>query len=455
MGFVDSIMDRLAQRLGRSIQANNYTQGVRDYHLKHSSYSVECEISEKLANMVCMLSSMPISGESERATWLDAVSDRFFQSQIVKLLITAFTTGDCLVVPSWNGRNIQNVLVGADDFAILATSGDEITAVAYLVDTVSKGAETYRLYQAVELVPYEANDGTTAYANRYRMFVSKGESVSEAGELSSFPEWAARYETDWYIPNVDRLLIGRFKTAVIDPLAPNNVKGLPICYGASEPIAEFRYLLNTMHNEFKMSEKMILADKRFFKRNWKDGQITTELPRGRERLFEAVPGQSDMVYQEWAPDIRYNAFLEDLDKQEQLIERAVGVSRGIISSPNDMNYQNVDNVRKSQQSTIAFINTARGIAEGCLTDLLYAWNMLANYYSIVPIGDFMPSFDWSDDYIETFSDRQNAILAGETIGATDAVDYRQFVFDESPEAARQRVEEIQASKAPTLTLGVE
>lgn len=454
MSIIDSMMDRLAQRLGRSIQGNTYDQGVRDYHLKRSSYSVESEISEKLANMVCMLSSMPISGTSERATWLDGVSDRFFQSQIVKMLTMAFTTGDCLVVPSWNGRNIQNVLVGADDFAILATSGEEITAVAYLVDEAVKHNETYRLYQAVELVQYEANDGGTAYANRYRMFVSKGESISEVGDLSAFPFWADRYEADWYIPNVDKLLIGRFKTAVIDPVAPNNVKGLPICYGASEPIAEFRYLLDTMHNEFKMSEKLILADKRFFRKSWRNGQVTTELPRGREKLFEAVPGQNDMVYQEWAPDIRYSAYLEALDKQEQLIERAVGVSRGIISSPNDMNYQNVDNVRKSQQATIAFINTARGIAEGCLTDLLYAWNMLANYYEIVPIGDYMPSFDWSDDYIETFSDRQNAILAGEAIGATDAVDYRQFVFDESPEAARQRVEEIKANTAPTITIGV-
>ncbi len=51
--------------------------------------------------------------------------------------------------------------------------------------------------------------------------------------------------------------------------------------------------------------------------------------------------------------------------------------------------------------------------------------------------------------INTFSDQQGAILAGNSIGATDAVDYRMMVMGESPEVARQRVEEIAAAKPTT------
>lgn len=456
MGIISDALVSIARRRNKTIQGENIEQRFRDYHIKAKSYSIEAEISETLANLICMYSSMPIAGESERARWLDNISDEFFQGQLTKATAACFETGDCLVVPSWNGRNIQNILVSSDDFAILETVGNEITAVAYLVDTMSKGQSVYKLYQEVELVPYEANDGSTAYANRYRMFVARDGSLVESSAVSEFPDWEKKYEVEWYIPNVDRLLIGRIKSATTDPTNLNNVKGLPICYGASEPISEIRYLLNQMHNEFGFSEKMIMADKRLFHRVvGRRGETAADLPRGRERLFVALSGQSnEQPIMEWAPDIRYKAYLDDIDKQEQLVERAVGVSRGIISNPNDMNYQNVDNVRKSQQKTISFVNTHRRIIEGCLGDLLYAWDRLANYFNVVPIGDYTVSFDWSDDYVETFSDRQNAILAGNAIGATDAVDYRQFLFDESPETARERVEEIAAASStfPALTI---
>ena len=94
---------------------------------------------------------------------------------------------------------------------------------------------------------------------------------------------------------------------------------------------------------------------------------------------------------------------------------------------------------------MGFISSARRQGESCLLGLVYAWNVLANYYGINPIGSYDVNFDWSNEYVETFADRQNAILAGAAIGATDAVDYRMFVMEESPETARDRVAEIRAS----------
>lgn len=446
-----SLLYSLAEKLGETPQGDSYELAERDYRLKGKSYSVESEISEKLASLCLMLSTMPVSGESERARWLDDISDRFFRNKAVKTLISGFLTGDCLIVPSWTGRSIQNILVPSSDFEIFSTMGDEIVSCAYIVDRRIKNETEYQLLQSIELEEYKANDGSSAYACHYRMHVACNWNI-QGGKLSDFPEWSSKYDNDWYIPNVDKLLVGRFKSFAIDPMRLNNVKGVPICYGASEPIKEIHALLKQMSDEFKLSEKFIMADKRLFVRD-QNGDI--KLPRGKSGVFMNTSGQSqDMPIHDWSPDIRYQAFLSALDKQEQLVERAVGVSRGIISVPDDVNYQNVDNVRKSQQSTISFVDNARAQMEDCLTDLVYAWNVLANYYNINPLGDYAYSFDWSDDYIETFSDRQNAILAGNAIGATDAVDYRMFVFDESPEAAKERVAEIQANQ-PIEPLNIE
>lgn len=448
---ITSVFQKIAARQDKSIQSTTQSQSYRDYLRKGNSYSVECDISEALADLMLMMSSMPISGNTERALWLDDVSDYFFRNKAKSAVSLAFETGDCLIIPSWTGRNIQNVIVSADDFEVLQAVGDELTAIAYVVDRTIKDSQEYTLLQAVELVPYTAQDGSETYANRYRMYVSRNGSLVDNG-LSLFPQWAG-YESEWYIPNVDRLLIGRYRSFTVNPADVNSIKGAPICFGAGEHIKEIHYLLDQMHTEFGLSEKGIIASKRLFKKEWRGDYAVPVLPRGKERLFMALSGgeNSDMI-KEWSPDIRYQAYLDDLDKQEKLVERAVGVSSGIISTPDEYNYSNVDNVRKSQQKTMGFISSARKQGESCLLGLVYAWNVLANYYGINPVGEYDVNFDWSNEYIETFADRQNAILAGEAIGATDAVDYRMFVMDESPETARDRVREIKAQKASETTV---
>lgn len=452
MGIIDNVLSRLADKLGATIQGGEHRQGFRDYMDKGRSYSVESEVCETLADLVTMFSAIPISGENERARWLDSIADRVVRGKLRPTVAAAFLTGDCVVVPSWNGRNVQNLVVSSDEFEVLGTCGDEITAMAYVVDRWEERAgEVYTLMQAVELVPYSTESGD-AMANRYRMFVSRNGNILP---LSGFPHWADRYEEEWHIPNVDRLLIGRMRSHVIDPADLNAVKGAPICFGASEPIREIRHLLDQMHNEFGFSEKAILASKRLFVKEWENGNQVIRLPKGKDRLFMALADSGgEPKIEEWAPDIRYLAYLEAIDKQEKLVERAVGVSSGIISTPNDMNYQNVDNVRKSQQKTMGFVDTARGYAEQCITDLVYAWDVLANYYGITPMGAYEVTFDWSNEYVETFGDLQNAIIAGINVGAMDAVDYRMFVTDESPEEARRRVDEIRAARGASAELDV-
>lgn len=447
MDLYNAILGRFTQRLGGTPQGAVPVQRYRDYYDKGDSYSVEAEIAEALADLILTLSTMPVAGESARAVWIDALADEFYRVNAKKLLTSAFTTGDAIVVPSYNGRNVQNIIVEADDFEVLETSGDEMTACAYVIERKTVKDSVYSLMQAVELVPYDSPSGNL-YANRYRTVVARNGSILENG-LSAFPEWKSRYSAEWYIPNVDRLLVARYKNFSLKPGEINSVRGVPLCYGAGEYIGEIHYLLDQMHNEFGLSEKGIIAEKKLFQREWHGDTMVTTLPKGKDRLFMVTDGKgSDAApITEWSPEIRYQAYLDAIDYQMQRVESAVGVSRGIISNPNDAYYQNMDNVRKSQQKTMSFVSTARKTAEKCLNTLVYAWDVLANYYSIVPAGEYSVSYDWSNEYIESYSDKQQAILAGNAIGATDAADYRMFLYNESPEAAKERVAEIEAAKA--------
>lgn len=450
------VLDRLAAALGKRVQGYEQHAAYRDSGKKGTDYSVESMVCESLANLMMLEYSMPIEGGSARARMLDEVSDAFVRDTLCNAVAMGFLTGDSITVPSWNGRTMDNVLVDAGSFAILGANGHEVTSMIYVVDEkqIKYGAR-YTLLRLVELVPYTAQDGTKTFANRYKTFIAKDGTITDI-PLSEFPDWAAANEEEWVIPNVDRLLIGRYRSFTLNPLRPNAQKGTPICFGASAPIREIHYLTQQMHEEFGLSEKAIIADKTLFKKELRrdsEGNVVSQrlvLPKGRERLFMDVGnrgGSGSPLIQEWAPTIQLQPYIDALEKQYQEVEKCVGVSSGILSNLNDQSYQNVDNVRKSTIKTQSFVNTAREVCESYLSDMVYAWNAIMNFYGVTPVGDYHVEYKWSDEYINTFSDQQNAILAGEAIGATDAVDYRVFVMGESPEVAKERVAEIKAEKA--------
>ena len=454
MGILNRTLDALAKAVGKRIQGIEVNAAFTDAGMKGVGYSVESMVCESLTNLMMLNYSMPVSGSSDRAKLLDAVSDEFTRGTMHGAVSTAFLHGDSITVPSWDGRRMDNVIVDSNNFAILGANGNEITAVAYVVDKKKEryGAE-YTLLRLVELVPYTSDDGTKTNANVYRTFIAKNGTITDT-DLSAFPDWAATNEKEWFIPNVDRLLIGRYRSFALNPNDPNAQKGTPICYGASEPIREIHYLTKQMHNEFALSEKAIIADKSLFKREVirdSDGNIINTklvLPKGKERLFIDVRGtENGGMIKEWAPAIQLQPYLDALEEQYRAVERCIGVSSGVLSNVNEQSYQNVDNVRKATIKTQSFINSARSVAENYLDQMVYAWNAILNYYGVTPVGDFEIGHDWSDDYINTFADQQNAILAGTTIGATDAVDYRVFVMGEAPEAARENVERIRREKA--------
>lgn len=451
MQLFDKVLDSLAQRLHKRIQGVEQSQAFRDAGRKGSEYSIEATVSENLANLACLNFEMPITGNGERALLLDSVSDAFMLDAMVKAATVGLLTGDCLVVPDWDGRGFRHAIVDAPHFAVLGAYGDELTAVAYVVDEKRmRHGDQLQLLRLIELVEYPTEEGT-ARGTLYRTFLAKNGTVTDE-DPAQVEGWDV--EREWLVPGTERLLAARYKSHVINESEPNAVKGTPLCFGASDAIREIHYLTAQLHAEFELSEKAILADRRMFKKiplTDKDGAVTgyrLELPKGRERLFMDFKGEEGM--KEWAPSIQVQPYLDALDAQYRRVERLIGVDAGILSSPNDTNYMNVDNVRKSTVHTQAFINAARKRLGVCLNQLVYCWDTLANYYGVTAPSPYEVKQSWSDDYINTFSDMQQAILAGESIGAMDAADYRQFVLGETPDQAKRRVGEIKQAQTYSL-----
>ena len=452
MKLFDSILDALAAKVGERVQGRTQSQAYRDAGEKGTGFSVESMVAESLANLIMLDYDLPVSGEGDRAKMLDATASRFARGPMKQMLVQGFLTGDAIAVPSWDGHCMHAAIVPAQNFAILGTNGDELSSVAYVVDEKQmKNGPRYSLLRVVDLEGYVAEDGTPARRCRYRTFIAKDGAMCDV-PLSRFPDWAAANEEEWYVPNVGGLLVGRFRCPTVDPNNPNAQKGTPLCFGASDPIREIHYLTRQMHDEFGLSEKAVFADRRLFRRDaLKDADGTTtgyrvHLPEGRERLFATIQGQDNPTLTEWAPTIQLQPYLDALDYQLKRVEKCCGLSTGVVSNPESETYVNVDNVRKSTIQTQSMVSSCRAVMDGCIDVMVRSWDELANYYGVTDPSPYEYQSKWSDSYINTFADQQNAILAGQSIGATDAYDYRRFVLGEAPEVARARVDEIASTR---------
>lgn len=443
MGMIGTLWAALRDALGIDLRGERSRQSYRDARQKGCGLSVESIVCETLANLACMDFAMPVSGESERAKLLDATSTAFCQGGLVSAVSCGLLTGDALTVPMWTGAGFKMCTVPASRWRVLAKDGDEPTAVAYVADEFDRGVTNYKLVQVIEVTGYEASDGSTAPGCRFRLMVAVNDHFTGEG-LDRFPHWARDFgeQADWTVPNCPRVLAARWRNFAIDPLRPNSMYGVPACFGASAPIREIHYLLEQMHTEFELSEKAVFASKSAFATDQNGNPM---LPKGRDRLYMLTRGHGagDATMQEWAPTIQNSPYESALEVQKRLVEKAVGVDSGIISTPQDQNYMNVDNVRKSTINTQAFVKHARDVTEGYLDRLTWCWDVLLNHYGY-PTGAYDVQYKWSEDYVNTFSDQSQAILSGIGVGATDALDYRLFLLGEAPEVARQRVEEIKA-----------
>lgn len=433
MGFWRGLTKELAERItGKTVVEDPYRRKRGDIY--HSGFSVEAAVSDTLANLTCSGFLLTIDGENERACLMRDVSQDFAQYVLTDMMSIGFETGDCLVVPTWDGDKFTNSLVGRGNFHILSIEHGQVRSVAFVVDEFKTGANHYRLVQVMSLEDNNGKDGCHYTLHKIKNDSPTNEKMSEWDE----------YNADWWVRDVDRLLLGRYKSPIRDKRNPNAVYGIPICHNASQPIEEIHYLIDQLHNEFELSEKAVVAPKAMFE---KDQHGHLNLPRGRDRLFMATRGGSvdANAIQEWAPTIQVMPYIEALEVQKRQVEKLIGVDDGIISNPNMTNYANVDHVRKSMRNTQAFIDRARGVADQTIDDLIYSWDVLLNHYGL-PTGTYTRDRDWSDEYIETYSDKRDALVAGYQIGATDALDFRLFALSEAPEVAQQRVAEIQAQR---------
>lgn len=439
--YIRSILAKLADWLGLKVQGETPVSYESDVYDKQLGLSIVDNISSNITPMVVMDYKWEVRGDSERAVYLDGMAERFVNKTLAKSVQTCLNTGEALIVPAYSHGKIVNQLIDSFSYNIIEAVGDELIEIQFVLDLHETKEHKYAL---LEDIRYDASIQSCIYT----LYIAVDGVISQ--EFSRVPKWAAYSEQPWWIvPNVDRLLVGRMKSPFIDPACLNSVKGVPLCLGAGQAINELRKLYGQVSFEFDASEKMIMADKTLFEKDPSTGQI--RLPRGKGRIYQPVTSGSlegSGMMKEYSPSIRVGEYESGIDIQNRLVEQSIGANGGLLSK-SSINYENVDNVRKGQLRTNALIANIRTAADEMMTDLIYAWDKLLNYYIReigVQYGGWEDVHAWSDEFITTFDSKMNQLLNGIQIGAISKAEYRQWVMGGSIEDAERDVIEIAESE---------
>lgn len=342
-----------------------------------------------------------------------------------------------------------------------------ITSATLLADAVTVDESTQSAVTCFLMADYERSG--TAQRIRYRVRDENGASR----ELTSIPQWADITE-EITIDNTDRLLFA-FLRCPRDNRTDERRYGVPITYGAEKDIEELSEHAAIYRREFKLTRPMLGLDSSLWRQGgtsddgWPgDGWPGDGWPGGgampmnidvvRKTVqdgddpfipWETASLEGKSAWQYFAPAIRQEAMEARYQSLCRRVEKALGLSQGVLTERQSMNYANRDEVRAAQYDTFSVVKAIRDEWERAFNDLAYAVDVLAERFDLTPAGErgrYQLNFDWDMSLIESTSETFSQNLELQAVGALSKAELRQWVRGGSLDEAEQAVQRIRTEQ---------
>lgn len=404
--------------------------------------SIAATIAERVASLTLSESTITVVGDSASAKYLNTFAKWINDNKLYAIAQTTLGTGDCLARPNTYGKRIGLDIIPNKDFVIVDAIGDFLYSVLIRCDVLKKANDTYERWEYHKLNYFE----DASYVTITQIATKNGRKIA----LTEVAAWA-NFSENQVIPNVDRLLFGRFKCPKLNREDVNSSNGVPITYGNEYIVQQAKDALLRFNDEFQRSEKFLFADKRVFKvKKEKDAQGNVReystLPQGKEAVIKTVNGSTQVdgspLMFEFNPSIRSGELEVGIERNFRMLELMCGLSEGILSK-STLTYTNTDEVRKSTQATFAFISNFRKVLETGLDDLLYAVNVICNFNLLTPMGNYAVNYDWSDSFVQSMAERFNELLQSLNMGAISTAEFRAWVMSEDLALAEEQLKKIE------------
>lgn len=358
----------------------------------------------------------------------------------------AFGKGGKVLVPYVHNGHIDVQAIDQNRMLVAQMDGDRITAATIAVDRYADGQNVYLL-----LADYSVGqDGTQAI--QYAATQMGGRRVP----LDVNPSWAGLPE-QIVISSTDRVLFG-FLRCPRDNRRDDHIHGVPITYGVENEIAELAEHLRIYRREYRLSRMMLGLDATLWRKpgaaphesDIHIGDIRKTVQDGDDPFIpvESMVIDGKTPWQTYAPGIRYDAMEARYNTLLRRVEKGCGLSQGILTERQALNYANRDEVRAAQYDTYATLRAMRSAWEKAVDDLAYAVDVLAEAFGLTPSGargQYAIEYDWDNSLIESSAESWAQMTELQSMGAASKAELRQWARGGTLEEAQQAIDEIDAS----------
>lgn len=384
-----------------------------------------------------------------RVQMIADVLQKLWTADAVSVTAQAFGKGGKVLVPVVHDGHVEITVIDHTRLQIREQDDHRITAASLLVDALTYGEKRYFL-----MADYQLQDGVQV--TRYRAVDADG----AVAELSAISKWQS-IEPELTISGVDRLLFAYLRCPT-DNRRDDKRYGVPITYGAENDIAELVEHISIYRREYKLARAMLGLDATL----WRDSHSEPGKPAKPvdiKAIRKSVQDSDDPfvpfdsrsldgsgVWQHYAPSIRHEAMEARYTSLCRRIEKACGLSQGILTERQRLNYANKDEVRAAQYDTFAVIQAMRTGWEQVLDDLAYSIDVLCERFGLTPSGgrdQWEIAADWDTSLIESTTEAFSQMRELHSAGLVRDAELRQWVMGGELEAAEEAVEQIRTEKA--------
>lgn len=409
-------------------EARGHTEDARAYE-DTAKTNIVAIVANKLSTLTVTESMPRVVGDSQRSELLNnLLYDAWDNAH--EVVSRAFGTGGVGIIPYVACGKIYTDIIPRDRFIINQSQGTDLTSVTVVADVIVRNNQKYARY-----TDYTLEGGDCIIRNRATI-------DGMPASLSVILEWI-NIPDEVRVGNVDRLPLAYLRCPV-NHGRTDNLYGVPITRGSEDLIRQIGECLNQIQQEYKDKKSIIFADGTLFDKN--DNISAT--------LFKKTLGGGSLegksFYEVFDPDFRDTSYYNRLDHLFALLEKSVGCSRGVLTEPQSFGATATE-IKRGSYDTFALITSMRRQIEAAVDDLVYAFNVYANAFSLSPLGDYVVSWDWSDSLVESSSETWQQMLQAKSAGALETVDLRQFIYpNETREEAQEAVERISENE-PSLS----